>query len=80
VSKSGVDAVFYELADKAIIMLADYDSPKLEYVDITAKFHNNYARCVDENGTHYAMHKNGAGQVLIKKVPLKNSQLLFLTK
>jgi hypothetical protein len=81
ISKTGVEAAFYESPEltKAIIIMADYESPALEKVDVSAKFDGKYRYCKDENGIKYPVEING-GRTFIKGVRLKISNVLFLTK
>jgi hypothetical protein len=80
VSKTGVDATFYEQGDKAIIMLADYDSPILEYIDLKIDFCSDYSICKDEHNNDYGLTKDIEGITLIKNIALENTQMLFCRK
>jgi hypothetical protein len=81
INKPGVDATFYESPDlkKAVVIMADYESDKLEKVDLSIAFEGVYNTCKDEKGRKYQL-KISKGRTIIKKVPLKISNVLFISK
>jgi hypothetical protein len=77
ISKSGVDATFYETPDGAVVIMADYDLPRLKNVTVDAKFSFDYETCTTEAGAVLpVVHKDG--RTIIPNVELGTSEVLFL--
>jgi len=77
VHKEGVDAIFFESNDSALILLADYYSGTVERVDVEAKLERDYRTCRTLDGQALSFRRRGA-RTLIKSVPLAVSQAIML--
>jgi len=73
----GIDATFYEMKTKAVILLADYISRKPRNINIEVSFENKYKKCKTIDGKTLKINQKGI-KTLISNVPIKNTQILFL--
>jgi hypothetical protein len=79
ISKIGVDAMFYENAGSAVVLLADYESAKNDLVDVDIKFAGSYTSCRSEAGVEYPIiHKDG--RTIIRGLELGTSEVLIFKK
>ncbi len=78
VSAVGVDATWYELDGRAVVLMADYRATRGKTVDVRARFRGRYDEARTEDGRLIRVVSDGEWTVL-KDVPLETIQAVFLT-
>lgn len=78
VSRTGVDATYYELPGSAVILLADYRTFDAGQVAVRVKLDGEFTRAKTMDGQPLPMEKDAEGYFIIRDIPLAVSQSVWI--